>query len=98
MTQQEAFDDFAKVLPTYARFGRKMPQMFGRLAATARVTGIKVSELMEMMEGLDTSEGALKTAAQLNSLLGGSFVNGVALLAADAAGKVKNNSRSISAC
>jgi hypothetical protein len=89
MTQRETFESFAKVLPTYARFGRQAPQMFGRLAATARKTNIKVDELMALTEDLDTSENALKTAAKLNSLLGGGFVNGVALLAADAAGKVK---------
>ena len=89
MTQQETFDSFAKTLPTYARFGRKAPQMFSRLAATARQANIKVEDLMAMTEDLDTSENALKTAAKLNSLLGGSFINGVALLAADASGKVK---------
>ena len=89
MTQQETFESFAKVLPTYARFGRRAPQMFGRLAATARITNIKIEELMALTEGLDTSENALKTAAKINSLLGGSFINGVALLSADAAGKVQ---------
>lgn len=89
MTHKETFESFAKTLPQYARFGRQAPQMFSRLAAAARVTNIKIEELMSLTEDLDTSENALKTAAKLNSLLGGSFVNGVALLAADAAGKIE---------
>ncbi len=89
MTQKESLGSFAKTLPTYARFGKRAPQMFARLAATARATNVKIEDLMSLTEDLDTSENALKTAAKLNSLLGGSFVNGVALLAADASGKVR---------
>lgn len=88
-TTEQTIRDFAQLLPVYARFGRNTPSVFRRLAATARLTNLKLDELKDLTESVDHTEAAMKTAAKFNSLLGGNFLNGIELLTAGPAQKVQ---------
>lgn len=87
---KQSFRDMAAVMPQYVRYGREGGmEMFRRIANVAKRTNVDVKDLQELTDGLDNSEDALEQAAKFNALLGGNYLNGVQLLAADPDEKLK---------
>ena len=50
---------------------------------------ISVDKLLNQIEGMDTFEGAAKTAGKLNSILGGPLLNSMDLLGAEGSDKIR---------
>lgn len=87
---KQSFRDMAAVMPQYVRYGREGGmEMFRRIANVAKRTNVDVKDLQELTDGLDNTEDALEQAAKFNALLGGNYLNGVQLLAADPDEKLK---------
>ena len=86
---EEIFREMAESIPLYSRFGANFPGVFRGIALAARKTNISISDLQKLTESVDTTEDAMKKAAKFNALLGGEFLNGLELLAADPGDKVK---------
>ena len=84
----KAFRDFNQLMPTLAQFGDQAVEVFGKLEAQARATGIQVGVLSKMAQGLDTFKGAAKAAQGLNAVLGGTFISMADLVHADPAEKI----------
>ena len=88
-TPEEVFREMAESVPLYARFGANFPAVFRGIALAAKKTNISIADLQTLTESVDTTEDAMKKAAKFNALLGGEFLNGLQLLAADPGEKVK---------
>ena len=87
---KETAKDMAALMPTYVKFGKQSGmEMFRRISNAAKITNVDVVDLMKLTESLDNSEDALEQAARFNALLGGEYLNGVQLLAADPDQKLK---------
>jgi len=86
---EEMFRELAESIPLYSRYGAGFPRVFRGIALAAKKTNVSISDLRSLTENLDTTENAMKQAAQFNSLLGGNFLNGLELLTARAGDKVK---------
>jgi hypothetical protein len=86
---EEMFREVANSLPTYSRYLDDFPRVFAGIHLAARKTNVSITDLMTLTESLDTTDQALKQAQKFNALLGGNFLNPVALLAADPGEKVK---------
>jgi len=84
----KAFRDFTQLMPQLAQFGDRAIEVFGKLEAQARATGIQVGTLSKMAQGLDTFKGAAKAAQGLNAVLGGTFISMTDLVHADPAEKI----------
>jgi len=80
--------DFAAAGPQLAQFGSNAMKVFKGLAKQAKATGVAMSSLIGIAEGLDTFEGAAAAAGKLNALLGGPFLNSVELLTASYEDKI----------
>ena len=89
ITTGKAFEDFNKLMPTLAQFGDRAIDVFGRLAAQARATGVEISTLSKVAQGLDTFQGAAKAAQGLNAILGGTFISVTDLVRADFPQKIE---------
>ncbi len=90
---EEVFREMAESVPLYSRFGANFPAVFRGIAIAARKTNVSIADLQNLTESVDTTEDAMKKAAKFNALLGGEFLNGLELLAADPGEKVKIISR-----
>lgn len=88
ITTGQAFRNFNKLMPNLAMFGDRAVDVFGKLAAQARATGIEVGGLAKIAEGMDTFKGAAKAAQGLNAVLGGTFISMTDLAHADPAEKI----------
>ena len=86
---EKMFREVAESLPVYSRYLNDFPRVFAGIHLAAKRTNVSVTDLMNLTESLDTTDQALKQAQKFNALLGGNFLNPVALLAADPGQKVK---------
>ena len=76
ITTGKAFEDFNKLMPTLAQFGDRAIDVFGRLAAQARATGVEIGTLSKAAKGL-------------NAILGGTFISVTDLVRADFPQKIE---------
>ena len=75
-------DAFDQAMPRLAQFGKDAPEVFKKMAAAAKATGIEVGALMGMVGQYDTWEGSAEAAGRLNAMLGGPLLNSIDLLKA----------------
>ena len=66
----QVVDDFTKIGPKLARFGKDGKKQFEMLAKQARSLGVDVAAAFEIGEAFDTFEGAADLAGKLNAQLG----------------------------
>ena len=66
----QVVDDFTKIGPKLARFGKDGKKQFEMLAKQARSLGVDVTAAFEIGEAFDTFEGAADLAGKLNAQLG----------------------------
>tara|TARA_R110000824_G_scaffold103901_2_gene246660 strand:- start:980 stop:3100 length:2121 start_codon:yes stop_codon:yes gene_type:complete len=88
ITVGKAFRDFNKLMPNLAQYGDQAIEVFSKLEAQSRATGIEVGSLAKLAEGFDTFKGAAKAAQGLNAVLGGTFISMTDLVSADPAEKI----------
>ena len=62
------------------KLGENGDEAFRDLAAAAKVTGMSVTKLLNIVNQFDTFEGAARQAGKLNAALGGNFVNAMDLM------------------
>lgn len=86
---EQVFREVASSLPVYSRYLNDFPRVFAGIHLAAKRTNVDINDLMTLTESLDTTDQALKQAQKFNALLGGNFLNPIALLAADPGQKVK---------
>ena len=66
----QVIEDFTKIGPKLARFGKDGKKQFEALSKQARSLGIGISEAFDIAEAFDTFEGAADLAGKLNAQLG----------------------------
>ena len=71
---------FLEASDTLAKLGENGDEAFRDLAAAAKVTGLEVNKLLNIVNQFDTFEGAARQAGKLNAALGGNFVNAMDLM------------------
>ena len=71
---------FAEAGDTLMKLGENGDEAFRDLAAAAKVTGLEVSKILNLVNQFDTFEGAARQAGKLNAALGGNFVNAMDLM------------------
>jgi len=62
--------DFNQSLSVLAVYGDRAPQIFTKLAAAAKASGVEVSTLLSIAGKFDTFDSAANSVAQLNAVLG----------------------------
>ena len=72
--------DFAAAAPRLAIHGNNMEKVFKRVASASSQMGLEVDDVLSLAEGFQTFEGSAKAAGQLNSILGGGFVDNIQLM------------------
>ncbi len=86
---EEIFREAAQTMPVLMRYGRRFPQVFAGIALAAKRANMSVSDMMSLTERLDKSDDVTKQVAKFNALLGGNFLDPIAVLTADPGEKVK---------
>ena len=81
--------DFAAAAPKLAQFGSEAIKVFKGLEKQSKATGAALGSLISIADGLDTFESAAMAAGKLNALLGGPFLNSVALVNASLEEKIE---------
>ena len=66
----KALQDFNQAQSRLSIFGSKNIEVFKKLQAQAKATGLSVQSLVKIAEGFDTFDGAADSAAKLNAVLG----------------------------
>jgi len=80
---QKMASDYTSIMPQLMHWGRSAEDVFYKLAAQSKATGVEMGELLGVASGFDTFESAAQKTAKLNMLLGGPYLNSVKMLAAD---------------
>jgi len=75
--------DLAATIPKLMHWGKASTDVFLRLAAQSKATGVEMGTLLGVAEGFDDFETAAGKVGQLNTLLGGPYLNTVQMLKAD---------------
>ena len=75
-------DDFKNALPRLAIYGNNATKIFKNIASASSDLGISVSDVIDIAEGFQTFEGAAQAAGKLNAIIGGGFVDQLALMRA----------------
>ena len=73
ITATKAMEDFNRVAPTLARYGKDNIKVFKELQSVAKATGLSIDTLTNSVSKFDTFEGAASSAANLNAVLGTSI-------------------------
>lgn len=66
----QVVDDFTKIGPQLARFGKQGTKQFASLSKQARSLGLNIEDAFNIAEAMDTFEGAADMAGKLNAQLG----------------------------
>jgi hypothetical protein len=74
------FSEFNAASGELAKYGDQMEHVFKRLAAQSKSTGLSISQLINVSKGFDTFETAAAQAQRLNAVLGGPYLDTVALI------------------
>jgi len=94
----EMLAEFNKQLPLLARYGKEQGvKMFKELAATAKLAGLEMSDLLNVAGKFDTFEGAAEAAGKLNFMLGGPMINSMEMLNATEEDRIKMLRESVAA-
>ena len=88
MSAGQAVKDFTSLMPDLATYGDDAVEVFARMAAQARATGIEVGKLNGFAKKLDTFKGAAEFAQRFNAQLGGMYVSGIELAKMDLPDKI----------
>jgi hypothetical protein len=88
MPTGQLIEDFNKLGPKLARFGKDGKTQFSALSEQARKLGVDVSEAFDLAEAFDTFEGAADMAGKLNAQLG-LQINSVEMLGATHEQRIK---------
>ena len=75
--------DLAASIPRLMHWGKAGTEVFLRLAAQSKATGVEMGTLLGVAEGFDDFEQAAGKVGKLNMLLGGPYLNSVQMLKAD---------------
>ena len=73
--------DFQRFAPQIAALGSEGVDVFKKLEAQAKATGIEIDKLVSMAENFDRFSTAADAVSGLNAILGGPFLNTVQLVA-----------------
>jgi hypothetical protein len=73
---------FAENLPRLSLYGTQAESIFNRTAVAATKMGLGVEDVLNLGESFQTFEGAATSAGRLNAILGGGFVDNIALMQA----------------
>lgn len=71
---------FLEASDSLQKLGSNGDEAFRDLAAAAKVTGMEVNKILNLVNRFDTFEGAARQAGKLNAALGGNFVNAMDLM------------------
>ena len=88
MSAGQAVKDFTSLMPDLATYGDNAVEVFARMSAQARATGIEVGKLNGFAKKLDTFKGAAEFAQRFNAQLGGMYVSGIELAKMDLPDKI----------
>jgi len=75
--------EFSQASSQLAKYGDQMTRVFMELQGAAKATGIALGDLVGIASQFDTFYGAAEAAGRLNSILGGPYLNSIALLNAN---------------
>jgi len=82
-------DGLASTMPRLAAFGKQGPAIFKDMAFRSKALGIEMDKLLDITERFTTFEGAAEAAGELNSVLGGNYVDSLGLLKAASEDPIK---------
>jgi len=92
---QKMASDYTSIMPQLMHWGRSAEDVFYKLAAQSKATGVEMGELLGVASGFDTFESAAQKTAKLNMLLGGPYLNSVKMLAGSEAERIEQLRESI---
>ena len=96
VSQQKMAADFAAAAPALSAHGEAGVQIFRKLAAQSKATGIEMGALLGIANQFDTFEGAAQAAGKLNAVLG-TQLNSIELLTASEDERIKILQQSVAA-
>tara|TARA_Y100000310_G_scaffold333878_1_gene412348 strand:- start:4930 stop:7509 length:2580 start_codon:yes stop_codon:yes gene_type:complete len=79
---EQMLQNYVRIAPRLASYGKKMEQVFIGLAAKAKASGASIDELFKVAEGFDQFESAARITGKLNAMFG-TQLNSVQLMMAD---------------
>lgn len=82
-------DGLASVMPRLAAFGKDAPKIFKDLAFQAKQMGVEMNKILDVTEKFTTFEGAAEAVGELNSVLGGNYLDSLEMLRAASDDPVK---------
>lgn len=80
VASKELIDNFSKQMPVLSIFGDNAEQVFKKVTAAAKSSGMEFQTIMSLFDATDTFKGSTEAVGQLNALLGGGFLNATELL------------------
>lgn len=89
MSVAEVTDGFGQAATTVAAYGQGAVREFSKLAAESKALGLSVQELINIVKGADTFQGAAEQAGKLNAMLGGGLLNSSQLLVASESERIQ---------
>ncbi|MFM1840968.1 MAG: hypothetical protein RIR47_1017 [Bacteroidota bacterium] len=89
MSFEEIASGFGEASRTVAAYGQNAVAEFSKLAAESKALGISVQELINIVKGADTFQGAAEQAGKLNAMLGGGLLNSSQLLVASESERIE---------
>ena len=75
--------DFQAAAPALAGYGKEAMKVFKGLAAQSKKTGLSMNELLGVTEQFDSFDTAASAAGNLNSILGGQYLDSMQLVTAE---------------
>ena len=89
MSFEEISSGFGEAATTVAAYGQGAVREFSKLAAESKALGLSVQELINIVKGADTFQGAAEQAGKLNAMLGGGLLNSSQLLVASESERIQ---------
>lgn len=89
MSFEEISAGFGEAASTVAAYGQGAVNQFSKLAAESKALGLSVQELINIVKGADTFQGAAEQAGKLNAMLGGGLLNSSQLLVASESERIQ---------
>lgn len=89
MSFEEISAGFGEAATTVAAYGQGAVREFSKLAAESKALGLSVQELINIVKGADTFQGAAEQAGKLNAMLGGGLLNSSQLLVASESERIQ---------
>lgn len=75
VSTSKMMEDFTRLGPQLTVYGRSAVDVFVRLEAAAKSSGVEVSRLLAIASKFDTFRGAADSVGQLNAVLGGPYLS-----------------------